>query len=106
MNGLWESTLGHLRGRLAPETYETWLEPIVYDGLEGSTVRLRIPNRFFADWISARLLPEILESLGEQSGQPGLAVEWVVDPALQEEIPAARVTPTPVRPPEREESRD
>jgi len=31
MDGLWESTLGKLRGRLAEETYATWLEPIRFD---------------------------------------------------------------------------
>ena len=87
---MWESTLGQLRERLAPETYQTWLQPIRYDGIDGATIRLRIPNRFFADWIAARYLPEILASLTERTGTDGLAIEWVVDPSLQEELPTSR----------------
>ncbi|UJR85173.1 chromosomal replication initiator protein DnaA [Sandaracinus amylolyticus] len=89
MDGLWESTLGRLRGRLAEETYATWLEPIRFDGIEGRIVRLRIPNRFFADWISARYLPDILESLAALTGASGLDVSWVVDPSLQEQVTSA-----------------
>ncbi|MDQ3033072.1 MAG: chromosomal replication initiator protein DnaA [Myxococcota bacterium] len=86
---MWESTLGKLRGRLAEETYATWLEPIRFDGIEGRAVRLRIPNRFFADWISARYLPDILESLISLTGTAGLDVTWVVDASLQEQVSSA-----------------
>src|SRR5262245_62158075 len=89
MDELWESTLGKLRGRLADETYVTWLEPIRFDGIEGRVVRLRIPNRFFADWISARYLPDILDSLASLTGESGLDVEWVVDASLQAAVSSA-----------------
>ncbi len=89
MDALWESTLGKLRGRLAEETYATWLEPIRFDGIEGREVRLRIPNRFFADWISSRYLPDILESLGRLTGTRELDVVWVVDAGLQEQVSSA-----------------
>lgn len=96
MDGLWESTLGRLRGRLAEETYATWLEPIRFDGIEGRVVRLRIPNRFFADWISARYLPDILESLAGLTGIEGLDVSWAVDPSLQEQVTSAGQVVSPV----------
>lgn len=96
MDGLWESTLGKLRGRLADETYATWLEPIRFDGIEGRVVRLRIPNRFFADWISARYLPDILESLAALTGEASLEVSWAVDPSLQEQVSSAGQVASPV----------
>jgi chromosomal replication initiator protein len=95
MDGLWESTLGELRGRLAEETYATWLEPIRFGGLEGRVVRLRIPNRFFADWIAARYLPDILESLSSLSGVTGLEVVWEVDAGLQEQVTSAGQVASP-----------
>jgi chromosomal replication initiator protein len=97
MNTLWEATLSKLRGRLAEETYATWLEPIRFDGIEGRVVRLRIPNRFFADWISARYLPDILESLSTLCGVSGLDVAWVVDPSLQEQVSSAGRVEAPSR---------
>lgn len=89
MHALWESTLDKLRGRLAEETYATWLEPIRFDGIDGRVVRLRIPNRFFADWISARYLPDILESLAALTGTTGLDVAWEVDASLQDQVSSA-----------------
>jgi len=89
MNGLWESTLGTMRAKLHEETFSTWLEPIRFDGLEGRTVRLRIPNRFFADWISARYLTDLLEPLRQHAGRDDLEVSWVVDATLQDQVSSA-----------------
>ena len=56
MNEHWESALTDLRGRLSEENYETWLGPIRFDGFDGRKLSLRIPNRFYADWIRSHYL--------------------------------------------------
>ena len=84
MHHLWESALSTLRGRLSEENYRTWLEPVQLDRLEGGTVTLRIPNRFYADWISTHYLDLILESLSHESGVEPLEVDWLVDEKLQQ----------------------
>ncbi len=98
MDGLWESTLENLRGRLARETFETWLQPIRWGGMTGKVVRLRIPNRFYAEWIASRLLPEIVGSLAQGLGTDGVTIEWVVDPTLQADIAPASTPPPPSAP--------
>ena len=60
MPHLWESALSSLRTRLSDENFRTWLEPIHLESFEGSTVTLRIPNRFYADWISSHYVDLIL----------------------------------------------
>ena len=65
------------------------------DSIEGSVVTLRIPNRFFADWITTHYLSLITEALAD-SGEPGLAaptVCWVLDESLQTEVPDAPPPP-------------
>ncbi|HJL17199.1 MAG TPA: chromosomal replication initiator protein DnaA [Sandaracinaceae bacterium LLY-WYZ-13_1] len=111
MHHLWESALATLRNRLSEENYRTWLEPVQLEELAGRTVTLRIPNRFYADWISTHYLDLILDSLASETGLESLDVNWLVDEQLQKKMDAkaeqARrveerdrvVQPTPSAPP-------
>lgn len=83
MTELWESALSTLRTRLSEENYRTWLAPVRLESLEGLRVTLRIPNRFYADWITSHYLDLILDSLSKESGSGPLEVEWKVDESLQ-----------------------
>ena len=102
MSHLWESALLALRPRLSEENFRTWLEPLALERFEDGVVTLRIPNRFYADWISSQYLPLILEALTQESGTAELQVEWVVDESLQksldEQAEEARRTATAARP--------
>lgn len=86
MSHLWESALTSLRPRLSEENYRTWLEPLQLESFEGSTVTLRIPNRFYADWITSHYLDLILEALSAESGVEELEVEWAIDESLQKSL--------------------
>lgn len=88
MQDLWDSALASLRSRLSEENFRTWLEPVQLDRLDGKTVVLRIPNRFYADWISTHYLALILESLREAGVEPE-EVDWLVDEELQKRMDEA-----------------
>lgn len=97
MQHLWDSALATLRSRLSEENFRTWLAPIELDRLDGHTAVLRIPNRFYADWISAHYLDLILESL-RQAGLELSGVDWQVDESLQKRMDAEaqkKRTPAP-----------
>jgi chromosomal replication initiator protein len=98
MQHLWDSALATLRSRLSDENYRTWLEPVQLERLEGRRVVLRIPNRFYADWISSHYLDLILESLQEAGLEP-LEVDWLVDEQLQKKMDAEARQPAASRPP-------
>lgn len=85
MQHLWDSALATLRSRLSEENFRTWLAPIELDRLDGRTVVLRIPNRFYADWISTHYLDLILESL-RQAGLDLQGVDWQVDEQIQKRM--------------------
>lgn len=99
MQHLWDSALATLRSRLSEENFRTWLEPVQLDRLDEHSVVLRVPNRFYADWLSLHYMSLILESLRQAGLQPG-DVEWVVDEALQKKMDAkASRTPKPAAEP-------
>ena len=84
MNEHWESALGDLQGRLSTENFDTWLRPIRFDRLDAGTVHIRIPNRFYAEWIRTHYLDLLLEALKRHAGIGELDVEWKVDESLAE----------------------
>ncbi|MEM6961244.1 MAG: chromosomal replication initiator protein DnaA [Myxococcota bacterium] len=110
MENLWESALREIRGRLSSENFETWIEPIRFVSIEEDQVRLRVPNRFYEEWLSTHYVDVILEAirlhgdglLSEQLNyeEPGnssalpedLKLQWVVDEGLQREIEHIRNT--------------
>jgi chromosomal replication initiator protein len=80
----WESALADLRERLSEENYETWLGSIRFDGFDGKRLRIRIPNRFYADWIRTHYLDLLLDSLRARSSISAIEVDWKIDEALVE----------------------
>src|SRR5262245_38913885 len=80
----WESALAELRERLSAENYETWLGSIRFDGFDGKRLRIRIPNRFYADWIRTHYLDLLLETLRTRSEIPNIEVDWKIDEGLSE----------------------
>ena len=84
----WKVALSEIRGKISAESYETWLAPIQFGGIQDSTVLLRIPNRFYADWIRAHYVGLITQSLCGQIGEPNLEVKWEVDERLSDRVEA------------------
>ncbi|MDD9944185.1 MAG: chromosomal replication initiator protein DnaA [Myxococcales bacterium] len=113
MTAHWRGTLDDLRENLSTESFQTWLEPVQCGGFRDEKLELRIPNRFYADWIRTHYLDLLLDSLRRRSGQPSLDIVWAVDEALAESmakrekpagpsIPPPKVTPPPPPPVQRE----
>ncbi len=105
MTTLWESTLCLLREKVSEHTYEAWLAPLALEAVDGSTVRLRAPSRFFVDWISRSYLGDLVATLRSVSGDPAMTIEWSLDPSASSagSIDAPSATPLggerPSRPP-------
>ncbi len=92
MDQLWERTLGSLKSRLSSENFETWLQPVQFGGVGPDSIVLRIPNQFFADWISAHYLDLIFDTLDREAGDSIVPkkVRWELDETLREKAQAAR----------------
>lgn len=48
---LWDCVLESLRPDLKDETFDLWLKPLRVSHHQGKNFILRVPNRFFSDWI-------------------------------------------------------
>jgi chromosomal replication initiator protein len=81
----WQNVLTDMRSRLSEENFETWLSPIAFGDFAGSKLRLRIPNKFYGDWIRSHYQDVLLDSLRQKSGVAHIEVMWEVDERLAEE---------------------
>ncbi|MGO9606830.1 MAG: chromosomal replication initiator protein DnaA [Candidatus Binataceae bacterium] len=69
MNGLWQKAADRLREELGQVGYETWIGPLNFVGVQGRTVTVEAPNRFFRDWVNERYLSLLKKSLSAEAGE-------------------------------------
>jgi chromosomal replication initiator protein len=98
MIDLWDRALDSMRERLSAENFNTWLSPVQCHAISDDTLVLKIPNRFYADWITNHYSALVLEALAEHTDNPPTAIRFEVDDKLQERVPApppAKAQPKP-----------
>ena len=100
MPDLWVRTCERLSTRLSAEMFETWIEPVSFGGLDAAELVLRVPNRFYAEWLGTHYAPAILESAAAELlsvGEPSITpvrVRFEVDESLRDKlVPRDRVPP-------------
>ncbi|MCF8061068.1 MAG: chromosomal replication initiator protein DnaA [Deltaproteobacteria bacterium] len=55
----WRRITSRFSSSLRPDDFETWISPIRLTSLEADLAVIEVPNRFFADWIKERYLPDL-----------------------------------------------
>ena len=92
----WERVLGKLQGKVNPHSYSTWFKPTSLMSEDGESLRVRVPNAWFAEWLRTNYLALILDTLRELQ-RSGLAVQFVVPEREPAPAPAAAppVIPAP-----------
>jgi len=68
---LWDQALQHIEGRVPKQVFDTWFLPVRLQGIEESSVRLEVPNKFFADWLGQHYYELLSEALSTASGGVG-----------------------------------
>lgn len=78
MDILWDKTVKILKEKVSQHNFDTWIRPLRITAMEGDSVQLRVPNRFFRDWLVENYLPLIRESLKSETGIP-FQVNFVIE---------------------------
>jgi chromosomal replication initiator protein len=78
-SNLWDSVLRAIKTKLQRESFETWFNPIRFEGVDSvqRLVRLRAPNQAVRDWVKMNYASLIDQSFGEVS-LDGYSVDWVL----------------------------
>ncbi len=99
-HGAWEAIRTMLRAEFGQRTFDSWLKPIEFVGIESGEATLALPTHFMADWIRNHFMDRLRGLLTAQV--PGVrSIKLVVSPAIRERGAAlAEVAATPVAPAE------
>src|SRR5687767_4131779 len=78
-SNLWDNVLRAIKTKLQGESFETWFNPIRFEGIDQARrlIRLRAPNQVVRDWVKVNYANLMAQSLGELS-LGGYAVDWVL----------------------------
>ncbi|HBB87168.1 MAG TPA: chromosomal replication initiator protein DnaA [Blastocatellia bacterium] len=75
---LWDDILGSIKTKLQGESFDTWFNPIRFEGIDNNrhVVRLRAPNPV-RDWVTVHYANLIDQSFGEVNLR-GYSVDWIL----------------------------
>ncbi len=62
---IWDSVLSAAEKRVNHESFTTWFKPLVFLGIVDSTIKVKVPDRVFEDWILNNYRDVLEESLDE-----------------------------------------
>jgi chromosomal replication initiator protein len=76
---LWDDVLRTIKTKLQGESFETWFDPIRFEGIDKSRrlIRLRAPNQVVRDWVKVNYATLMDQSLVELS-LAGYSVDWIL----------------------------
>jgi len=75
---IWDRVLGKIETRVNAHSFKTWFRPTHLVSVDDASLRVRVPNSWFAEWLQTNYLPVIQDVLREIE-RPGLSVEFVHD---------------------------
>lgn len=94
MQGLWESALSTLEGRIKPHNFEMWLRPIQCKEVDGSRITLSAPSKWIKEWFQDNYQAIVLDALRAQTNQ-----EFELLFEVREAPDARDPTPVPIAEP-------
>ncbi|MCD4690650.1 chromosomal replication initiator protein DnaA [bacterium] len=95
---LWAHCLETIREETEGQSYRTWFEPTRGVELTDGTLKIEVPNRFFADWLEEHYMSLIARAVQEHAGE-ALKAEFLVShrrPDEYEPVSTRRPAPPPL----------
>jgi chromosomal replication initiator protein len=87
---IWDQVLSRIETKVNRHIFYTWFKPTSFVGDDGSTLRIRVPNGMFRDWLTKHYAGVLDEALGEVD-RTGTAIVFLTE--LSEMGPSEPVAP-------------
>ena len=88
---LWERALELLGPEIGPDNLELWLKPVAPQGFDGRLMMLKVPNKFFTEYIKDHYQRRLEEHLKVLTGG-----EVTLDYSVAKDLQAAPREPDPI----------
>jgi chromosomal replication initiator protein len=81
MPNLWDAVLSRIETKVNRHSFYTWFQPTTFIVELNGTIRIRVPNVMFKNWLTKHYSAVLDEALREVD-RPGARIEFVTDEAL------------------------
>lgn len=98
---IWDNVLARIETKVNRHSFYTWFKPTSFVADDGASLRVRVPNALFRDWLTKHYSAVLSEALGEVDRRDS-TVEFVTDDTPVVAVPAPPAEPLtaePERPP-------
>ncbi len=75
-----------LRRKIGPKRYNAWFKHTADLQLDGSALRISVPNSFVANWIESHYRQEVQEALDAVCPAGGVSIRVTLDPSLNSKL--------------------
>jgi chromosomal replication initiator protein len=89
LENTWDRVLGRIESKVSRHSFSTWFKPTSFLNEDASSISVRVPNTWFAEWLKTNYSGLIQDAL-RSVDRPGLSVQFRPD----EPIPAPSRPPT------------
>ena len=85
---VWSKCLEFIRGNIAEQQVNTWFAPIVPMELEGNTLKIKVPSKFFCEWLEENYISLLKSAMTFTLGVNSGLVYIVDNPLMKEQLPS------------------
>jgi chromosomal replication initiator protein len=88
-SNIWDHVLARIETKVNRHSFYTWFKPTAFVADQGGTIRVRVPNALFRDWLTKHYAAVIEEALDEvqRSGAPVAFVTEDASAPIVPEVP-------------------
>jgi chromosomal replication initiator protein len=101
MENVWSEVIDSVKEKVGQQNFDIWIKPIQFISMEGESVHLEVPNRFFKEWIHEHFDSHIKGVFIEITGKPCQLHFQIKNEKRQEKVNEKAVIPGP---PQKKES--
>ncbi len=76
---IWDQSLKVIEERIGSQAFDTWFRAVSLDSVNGQEVTLRVPNRFFGQWLREHYQDVLRDVLGSLLGYETIEIQWKTD---------------------------
>jgi len=93
-SNIWDHVLARIETKVNRHSFYTWFKPTAFVADHDGTIRVRVPNALFRDWLTKHYAAVIEEALHEVQ-RPGAPVAFVTEDTAPPLVPEMPVEPEP-----------
>ena len=85
---VWSKCLEFIKDNITEQQFNTWFVPIVPVELEGNALKIKVPSRFFYEWLEENFISLLKSSMTFTLGVNSRLVYIVDNPLTKEQLPS------------------